>query len=120
MVKLKIGDREYGMYLDLEAMEQIQEEFGNMKDIFDKLKQNDIRTIKKLFKILANAALTYEGKEATVTGNELNVLKVAAVKGISKAFERAIEEGMKSETTGGAEADDEVYDVYLAELEKNA
>lgn len=119
MVKLKIGEQEYGLYLDLYAMEMIQSEFGGMREMFDRLKTSDVKTISAMFRILANAALASEEKEETVTGKELRKLRVAAIAGISKAIRAAIEEGMKSETTGGEEADDEVYDVYLAEIEES-
>jgi hypothetical protein len=118
MVRVKIGDKEYGLRLDLDAVEKIQDEFGDMGDAVNKMKKSNVKAIRTLFKIMANSALAFEGKEETVTGEELKKLKIAAMPGISKAFERAIEDGMRSETTGGAEADDEVYDVYLAEIEE--
>ena len=117
MVKLKIGENEYGLRLDMYAMEQIENEFGSMKGMFEQVQNGGSKTIRTLFRIMANAQLAYEGKEETVTGNELIRLKVAALNGISRAIHAAVEEGMKSETTDGAEADDEVYDVYLAEIE---
>lgn len=118
MVKLKIGDAEYGLLMDLEALEQIQTDYESIAYVADKLKKNDVKTIKGVFKIFANAALTAEGKDPTVTGNELNTLRIAALRGIGSALTGAINEGMKSETTSGDVADDEVYDVYLAEIEE--
>ena len=121
MVKLRIGEKEYGLRMDMYAMEMIEEEFGGMKDMLGKLNEGGSRQIRALFRILANAHLAYLGKEETVTGDELKSLRVAAVSGISQAISAAVEEGMKSETTEGAEADDEVFDVYLSEVEsKNA
>ena len=117
MVKLKIGETEYGLRMDMYAMEQIEDAFGSMKDMFAKIQTGGSKTVRTLFRILANAQLAYEGKEETVTGNELLRLKVAALNGISTAIRAAVEEGMKSETNEGEEADDEVYDVYLAEIE---
>ena len=117
MVKLRIGETEYGLRMDMYAMELIEDEFGNMKDMFEQVQSGGSKAIRKLFKILANAQLAYEGKEETVTGDELKRLRVAAAAGIGQAIRAAIEEGMKSETTDGAEADDEVFDVYLSELE---
>lgn len=117
MVKLKIGDKEYGLRMDMYAMEQIEDAFGSMEGMFEKVKSGSMKTIRTLFRILANSALSYEGKEETVTGEELKRLRLAAVNGIGSAIRAAIEEGMKSETTGGNEADDDVYDVYLAEIE---
>lgn len=118
MVRIKIEDQQYGLLMDMYAMEKIEEEFGDMSDMFEKLQGGSIKAIGKLFKILANAALEYEGKEETVTGNEIKHLKVAAIAGIGKAIRAAIDEGMKSETIGGEKADDEVYDVYLQEIEE--
>ena len=121
MVKLKVEGKEYGLRMDMYAMEMIEEEFGGMKDMLEKLREGSSKQIRALFRILANAQLAYEGKEETVTGDELKSLRVAAVAGLGKAISAAVEEGMKSETTEGAEADDEVFDVYLSEVEaKNA
>lgn len=117
MVKLKIGDQEYGLRLDMYAMEQIEEEFGGMQEMFDKLRAGGSKAVCTLFRIMANAHLAYEGKEETVTGGELKRLRVAALSGISAAIQAAVKEGMRSETTEGEQADDEVYDVYLAEIE---
>lgn len=117
MVKLKVGEKEYGLRLDLYAMEQIEDEFGSMKEMFETLQNGGSRAIRKLFRIMANAQLAYEDKEETVTGDELKRLKVSAIAGIGQAIRAAVEEGMKSETTNGEAADDEVYDVYLSEIE---
>lgn len=117
MVKLKVGNKEYGLRLDMYAMELIEEEFGSMKDMFAKIQEGGSKAVRALFRILANAELAYEGKEETVTGDELKRLKVSAMTGLGAAIRAAVEEGMKSETTDGAEADDEVFDVYLSEIE---
>ena len=117
MVKLRIGTKEYGLRMDMYAMEMIEEEFGSMKDMFAKIQDGGSKAIQKLFRILANAQLAYDGEEETVTGNEIRRLRVAAMAGIGNAIRAAVEEGMKSETTNGEEADDEVFDVYLSEIE---
>ena len=117
MIKLKVGDVEYGLRMDMYAMELIEDEFGGMKEMFEKVQAGGSKTVRALFRILANAQLSFEGKEETVTGDELKHLKVAAMAGVGKAIRAAVEEGMKSETTDGEEADDEVFDVYLSEIE---
>ena len=117
MIKLKVGTKEYGLRMDMYAMEKIEDEFGSMKEMFERINSGGTKTVMKLFVILANAQLAFEGKEETVTGEELKHLRVTAVAGIGKAIRAAVEEGMKSETTDGAEADDEVFDVYLSEVE---
>lgn len=117
MIKLKVGDKEYGLRMDLYAMEQIEETFGSMQGMFEKMKNGGGKAVRELFRILANAQLSYEGKEETVTGDEIKHLKVSAIAGIGNAVRAAIEDGMKSETVEGEEADDEVFDVYLSEIE---
>jgi hypothetical protein len=117
MIKLRIGETEYGLRMDMYAMEQIEDEFGGMKEMFEKIQNGGSKAMRMLFKILANAQLAFEGKEETVTGDELKRLRVAALSGIGTAIRAAVEEGMKSETTEGNDADDEVYDVYLSEIE---
>lgn len=117
MVKLRIGDKEYGLRMDMYAMEMIEDEFGDIQDMFEKIQKGSSKSIRTLFRILANSELAYEGKEETVTGDEIRRLKVSALAGIGNAVRAAIEEGMKAETVGGNNADDDVYDVYLAEIE---
>jgi hypothetical protein len=117
MVKLNVNGVEYGLRMDLYAMEQLEDQFGSMKDVFQKIQEGGSKMMRTLFRILANAQLAYEGKEETVTGDELKRMKVAALHELSAAIQAAVEEGMKSETTGGEEADDEVFDVYLNEIE---
>ena len=117
MVKIKVDDREYGLRMDMYAMEMIEDEFGNMQDMFDKLKRGSTKTVRILFRILANAQLSLEGKEENITGDELKHLSVGTIRTIAGAINRAIELGMHSETTGGGSADDEVFDVYLNEIE---
>ena len=117
MVKLKIGEKEYGLRMDMYAMEMIEEEFGGLKEMFEKLRESGSSIVRQLFRILANAQLAYEGKEETVTGDELMRLRLTALNGIGAAIRAAIEEGMKSETNEGEEADDEVFDVYMQEIE---
>jgi hypothetical protein len=88
-----------------------------MKEMYAKIQGGGSKAIRSLFRILANAQLAYEGKEETVTGDELKRLRVSAIAGIGQAIRAAVEEGMKSETTDGEEADDQVFDVYLSEIE---
>ena len=117
MIKLKIGECEYGLRMDMYAMEMIEEEFGGLKEMFEKVQAGGGKTVRSIFRILANAHLAYLGKDETVTGDEIKHLRVAAMAGIGNAIRAAVEEGMKSETTDGEEADDEVFDVYLQEIE---
>ena len=120
MAKVTIGDKEYGLRFDLYSMEQIEEEFGGVKTVFDTLKEgkHQIKTTRTLFRILANSYLSYNGREETVTGDEIKHAGMDMIRSISEAVQAAIAEGSKSETTGGNEADDEVHDMFLEEIER--
>ena len=54
-----------------------------------------------------------------VTGEEIEDCNLADLDQLAKALNQAMEEAMHAETVGGNEADDEVHDEYLEELEQN-
>ena len=119
MAKVEINGKEYALRFDLYAMEQIEEEFGSVKNVFETLRGGkQLRTTRILFRILANSALSFEGKEETVTGDEIKHAGMDMITKVSEAVNRAITEGSKSETTEGNEADDEKHDIFLEEIEK--
>lgn len=119
MAKVTIDGKEYGLRFDLYAMEQIEEEFGSVKKSFDMLQEGkQMKATRTLFRVLANSWLSYNNQEETVTGNEIKHIGMDKFMEISNAVKQAIEEGSKSETTGGNEADDEVHDIYLEEIER--
>ena len=120
MTSITINGKEYGLRFDLYAMEQIEEEFGGVKAAFDTLTEgkHQIKTTRALFRILANSYLSFTGKEETVTGNEIKHAGMDMIREVSEAVQKAITEGSKSETTGGNEADDNVHDIYLEEIER--
>ena len=120
MAKVTINGKEYGLRFDLYAMEQIEEEFGGVKAVFDTLNEGkkQIKTTRALFRILANSYLSFHGQEETVTGDEIKHAGLETIREVSDAVQAAVIEGNKSETTGGNEADDEVHDMYLEEIER--
>ena len=120
MASITVNGKEYKLRFDLYAMEQIEEEFGSVKAVFDTLREgkNQIKTTRALFRILANSWLSFNGKEETVTGEEIKHAGMDMIVQISDAVKAAIKEGSKSETTGGNEADDEVHDMFLEEIER--
>ena len=117
MITLKIGDKQYKLLMNVYTMELMEAEFGSMEKMFEQAETGRVSTVMKMFRCLANSALYREGKEENITGKELRNLNVPAINGISKAIRAAVDEGMKAEMVDGNEADDEVYDVYLAEIE---
>ena len=119
MAGVTIGGKAYGMRFDMYAMEQIEEEFGSVKAVFETLRNGkQLKATRILFKILANSYLSYNGQEETVTGDEVKHADMDMIREISEAIQQTIAEGSKSETTNGNEADDTVHDLYLEEIER--
>jgi hypothetical protein len=119
MASVVVNGREYRLRFDLYAMEQIEEEFGSVKNVFDTMQNGkQVKATKTLFRILANSALSYAGEKESVTGDEIKHADMDMIREISEAVKQAVNEGHKSETTHGGEADDEVHDIYLEEIER--
>lgn len=120
MASIKIRGTEYELLFDMWALEEIEKEFGGIKKMWENLRGGDGASLSKamatVFKILANSARDAAGLATNVTGDEVRHVPVGK---LTEAVHQAIEEGMKSETTGGNEADDEIHDEYLDEIEKN-
>jgi len=120
MASIIVKGTKYDLRFDLYALEQIEEEFGGVKQMYESLRGAEGKSLTKamstIFRILANSARDYAGLTANVTGDEVRHEPVGK---LTAAVHAAIEEGMKSETTGGNEADDQVHDEYLEEIEKN-
>ena len=119
MASLEINGKNYPLRFDMYAMEQVEEEFGGIRSMFESMRgsegrQGVAKTLRTMFRILANSARNEMDLPENVTGDEI---RHCSVQKVSDAIGAAINEGMKSETTGGNEADDEVHDEYLEEIE---
>ena len=115
MVETKINGVRYGLRFDMSALEQIEDEFGSLKDMFDALKsgKQQTRLMKRLFLIMANCQRSYEGKPEDIGEDALKHARLSVLKDIRAA----LDEGMRVETMNGGEADDSVHDGYLDEIE---
>ena len=114
--EVTLNGRTYRLRFDLQALEQIEEEFGGLKEAFQALRGGGmVKAVRKLFRILANSQRDYEDLPRDVTedaiGKHTGMGKMVE---ISAAIQAAVEKGMESETNGG-EADDTEQDA-LAEL----
>jgi len=119
MASIVIRGKKYNLLFDMWALEQIEQEFGGVKKMYESLRGDGTSmatAMSTVFRILANSARDAAGLTANVTGEEVRHTSVGK---LTRAVHDAIEEGMKSETTGGNEADDDVHDEYLEEIEKN-
>lgn len=116
MAKTTINGVTYELRFDLYALEQIEEEYGSLRDMFALLKSGKGQTklMKRLFLIMANAQRSYEGKPEDITEAALKHARLSVLADIRAA----LDEGMKTETMNGGAADDDVHDGYLDEIER--
>lgn len=118
----KYRGKEFPMILDLYALEKIEEELGGMTEVQKCLRSGkQFITIRKLFRIFANAGLEWMDQEETVTGDEIKRATVDEMKELADVIRMIITAGEYSETKAGEVAGDEKVDLYHDEEdEKNA
>lgn len=120
MAKYSIGGREFNLVYCVHTMEAIETEFGDQQTMLEEYRKNrmSVKLLKRLFRCMANAGEWLAGREENVTGSEIERLGLKGLDILSKIISQTMDESMRSETTGGNEADDESYDIVLAEIEK--
>ena len=119
--EIVIRGKKYTLRFNLNAVEQLQEEFGSMAQMYKGMRGEDGvnmgTTLATAFRIMANCDRAFHGQTENVTGDEVKHVYVGP---LSRAINAAIAIGMKAETAFGNEADDEVHDAYEEEYnEKN-
>ena len=121
MTETRIEGRVYELKFDLYALEQVQEEYDGLQDLFEQLAgRKQVKALKAIFRIMANSARADRGDPENVTGNEILRLTIAEMKKLTQDIQTEIRRSMKKETADGNEADDEVHDLYQDEEdEKN-
>ena len=117
--EVRINGQLYRLRFDLWALEQIEEEFGGVREAFQQLRGAKMSTaVRKLFRILANCQRNLDGMPEDVTEDVISRhTSMAKLAEISGAIQAAVEKGMESETNGG-EADDEVHDALAEEYDQ--
>ena len=120
MAKITIDGRTFDLVMSVYAMGQIEEEFGDLKQALEKFRKGsrDIKIIRTMFRILANAGQHKAKQPMDVTGEEINDLNLAGLEKLSLTMRAAMDEAMKAETVDGGLADDSEADVYAEELAK--
>lgn len=120
MAKIVINKKAYELRMDVYAMGKIEKEFGDLKEALRTFtgKDKKVDMIKSMFRILANSGNRKAGRPENVTGDEIDGCNLGDLDRIAKAMNDAMEEAMHAETVGGNEADDEVHDEYMEELEQ--
>lgn len=116
--EVRINGQLYRLRFDLWALEQIEEEFGGMREAFAQLRGAKMSaSVRKLFRIMANCQRNIDGQPEDVTDETISRhTSMAKLVEISAAIQAAVELGMESETNGG-EADDNPQDAFAEEYE---
>lgn len=106
--EVRINGQLYRLRFDLWALEQIEQEFGGIRQAFMAMDDGSmVQTVRKLFAILANCQRNYDGLPEDITGDVITRHEsMAKLKEISAAIRAAMTEGMRSETSDGGEASD--------------
>ena len=73
MAAIRIKKRTYDLRMDIHAMEQIEKEFGDLRDALTAFrKDRKIGMVKAMFRILANSGQKKAGKPEDVSGEEID------------------------------------------------
>lgn len=108
--EVRINGKLYRLRFDLWALEQIEEEFGGIMEAFNAMSAGKngggmVKSVRKLFAILANCQRNLDGLPEDVTGAEITSHEsLEKLKEISGAIRAAMNEGTRSETRDGGKA----------------
>ena len=122
-MKYTVGGKDYELAFTVHTMELLEEEFGDVQAATDGFRKGrkSMKAVKGMFRAMANAGRKLRGLPEDVTGEEIDGLTLKGLDILSRTMTLVMDESLKTETTGGMEADDEKYDLVLAELDaKNA
>lgn len=132
MEKIKIGDQEYEMVFNMYTYELIEEKYKDAREPIKRLTESqkpEVKLCRDLCLMMVRAAMDErqepeEKIEETVRtlGEKLKKMHYQDYSALMLRPLMIIEvaNGMRSETTGGGEADDEKHDAWLEEDAKNA
>ena len=119
MAKITLRGTEYDLRMTLWASEQIEKEFGDLKDALKSFRtERKIGMVKKMFRIMANAGRKARKLPTDVPEDAIDDCTLADLDQVAQALREAMDETMHAETVGGNEADDEPQDALAAEYEE--
>ena len=124
MEHIKIGEKEYELVFSMYTMELIEEKYGKVREIIDRIAKSEkpeVKLTRELFVMMVRTGLWEKGLPEEVDDRPLRKLHFEDYQRLQIRQRIIIEiaRGMKSETTGGNEADDQRHDAWLEEDEKN-
>lgn len=109
--EVRINGQLYKLRFDMYAFEQVEEQFGGIREAFGAMSPAGggkiLPVVKKLFAILANSQRNMDGLPEDVTGDEITKHEsVSKLLEISNAIKAAMAQGMAAETADGGPASD--------------
>lgn len=109
--EVRINGQLYRLRFDMYAFEQVEEQFGGIREAFGAMSPAGggkiLPVVKKLFAILANSQRNMDGLPEDVTGDEITKHEsVSKLLEISNAIKAAMAQGMAAETADGGPASD--------------
>ncbi len=121
MAKIEIGGVEYDLRMSLWASEQIEKEFGDLKNALQKIRhERKVTMVKWMFRTLANAGKKAKKQPMDVPEDVLDNCTLYDLDRVAKAMNETMNESLHAETVGGNEADDQPEDALAAAYdEKN-
>ena len=119
MASYTFNGKTYKLRLDLDVLEKMEDEYGGLREAFQAMSggRGRIKTIKKVFAMMANAANEWEGIDERITGNELKHADMQGFTALTEAIQAAVIESSHAETARGGEANSDTYDAYMAEMD---
>lgn len=109
--EVRINGQLYRLRFDMYAFEQVEEQFGGIREAFGAMSPAGggkiLPVVKKLFAILANSQRNMDGLPEDVSGDEITKHEsVSKLLEISNAIKAAMAQGMAAETADGGPASD--------------
>ena len=120
--EIRLNGQLYRLRFDMYAFEQVEEQFGGIREAFGAMSPAGggkiLPVVKKLFAILANSQRNMDGLPEDVTGDEITKHEsVSKLLEISNAIKAAMAQGMAAETADGGPASDKKKNPIEAEHE---
>lgn len=120
--EVRLNGQLYRLRFDLGALEQIEQEFGGIKqadEVLNGTTTGMVKGIKKMFAIMVNCQRDLDGMPMDVTGEEIaKHTSIGKLKEIAAAIKAAVAEGQKRETDDGGEASDKKKNPLDEEYER--
>lgn len=120
MTRVTIYGKEYLLKFDLGALEQVEEAFDGLQGLMAAMRgKYHVRSLKTIFRILANRGEISQGREATVTGDEILGLTMDEMEILTGKITAEISAGRKTTVGIAGDGGETVEEIGSEDDEKN-